>query len=66
MKKLIYKIWHLNWNVYQRLKPFLLILLSLMALMTLVTFDWKFVIQIVILLWVLCLAFYDFLLETTK
>lgn len=65
-KRTARKIWHLNWNAYQRLKPFLLILLSMMALMTLVTFDWKFVIQIIILLWVLCLALYEFLMEAAK
>lgn len=66
MNKIVHKIWHLNWNTYQRLKPFLLILLGIMTLITLMPFGLKFVIQIVIVLWILCLAFYDFLLENTE
>jgi len=60
-KRIAHKIWNLNWNVYQRLKPLLLVISTTIALLTLLAFEWKYVIHIGILGWVLCLAYHDFL-----
>lgn len=66
MKDMIRKIGKLNWNVYQRLKPLLLIVVSFLALMSLFQFGWKFIIQILVITWALILATYEFLKEFSK
>jgi len=52
-KRIAHKIW--------RLKPLLLVISTTIALLTLLAFEWKYVIHIGILGWVLCLAYHDFL-----
>ncbi len=61
-KRMAHKIWNLNWNVYQRLKPWLLVIVSFIALASLLQFGWKFIIQLTIIVWILSLAFYDYLI----
>lgn len=66
MKDMAHKIWKLNWNVYQRLKPFLLVVVSLITLMSLLQFGGRFIIQIAIVIWALSFALYEVFKEFSK
>lgn len=64
--KIAKRFWSLNWKIYQSLKPLMLIISSIISLTVLSSFGLKVIIPVIVLLWILVLAFYDYLKEAAK